>query len=99
MRPALIYAGPLRWDLQSARVAGESPRLCASSTGESKASRRAALSSDLERLTLRQAEIFFGERGRELQLAQRSLNNSSAGVITAGDRPHEESGRNSPEGG
>jgi hypothetical protein len=57
------------------------------------------LSSDLERLTLRQAEIFFGERGRELQLAQRSLNNSSAGVITAGERPHEESGRNSPEGG
>ena len=59
----------------------------------------APLNSDLERVTLRQAEIFFGERGRELQLAQRSLNNSSAGVITAGERPHEESGRNSPEGG
>jgi hypothetical protein len=33
--PAFRYAGPLPCDLQSASVAGERPRLCASSSGES----------------------------------------------------------------
>jgi len=33
----------------------------------------ASFNSDLAQLTLRQAEIFFASRNRELQLAQRAL--------------------------
>jgi len=38
--PAFKYAGPFPCDLQSASVAGERSKLCASSSGESKLPRR-----------------------------------------------------------
>lgn len=43
----------------------------------------APLSSDLERLTLRQAEIFFAERNRELQFARRAVEGAEADIPAA----------------
>ena len=63
--------------------------LSAAAAGAEPAPSAASLNSGLERLTLRQAEIFFGERSRELQLTQRALESHRAAVITAGERPHE----------
>lgn len=42
----------------------------------------------LEKLTLRQAEMFFSERNRELQLAQRAVEGAEADVLTASARPN-----------
>ena len=63
--------------------------LSAAAAGAEPAPGLASLNSDLERLTLRQAEIFFGERNRELQLAKRAPESPGADVITADERPHE----------
>ena len=63
--------------------------LSAAAAGAEPAPGVASLNSDLEQLTLRQAEIFFVERNRELQLARRAVESSKADVITAGERPHE----------
>jgi hypothetical protein len=46
--PTFRYAGPLPCDLQSARVADERPRLCASSSGESKLPIRLSTGSLIE---------------------------------------------------
>ena len=45
-------------------------------------------SSDLAQLTLRQAEIFFVERNRELLAGQRLVEGAEADRITAGQRPN-----------
>lgn len=62
--------------------------LSAAGAGAEPAPGAASLNSGLERLTLRQAEI-FSERSRELPLAQRALQSPAADVITAGERPRE----------
>jgi cobalt-zinc-cadmium efflux system outer membrane protein len=46
------------------------------------------LSSDLEQLTLRQAEIFFAARNREIQLGRRLLDGAEADRLTAAARPN-----------
>lgn len=56
--------------------------------GAEPAPARASLSSDLERLTLRQAEIFFAARNRELRLAQQMLQGAEADRISASARPN-----------
>lgn len=48
----------------------------------------ASSSSDLTQLTLRQAEIFFAERNRELQAGQRLVEGAEADRIVAGQRPN-----------
>ncbi len=63
--------------------------LSAAAAGAEPVPGAAPLNSDLEQLTLHQAEIFFVERNRELQLARRAVECSGADVITAGERPHE----------
>lgn len=51
--------------------------LSAAAAGAEPAPGLASLNSDLGQLTLRQAEIFFGDRSRELQPAQRANINAS----------------------
>ncbi len=48
----------------------------------------ATLNSDLTQLTLRQAEIFFGGRNRELQAGQRLIEGAEADRLTASQRPN-----------
>ena len=48
----------------------------------------ASLNSDLAQLTLRQAEIFFVERNRELQAGQRLVEGAEADRIAAAQRPN-----------
>jgi cobalt-zinc-cadmium efflux system outer membrane protein len=48
----------------------------------------ASLNSDLTQLTLRQAEIFFVERNRELQAGQRLVEGAEADRIAAAQRPN-----------
>ena len=48
----------------------------------------ASLNSDLVQLTLRQAEIFFVERNRELQAGQRLVEGAEADRISAAQRPN-----------
>lgn len=48
----------------------------------------ASLNSDLTQLTLRQAEIFFVERNRELQAGQRLVEGAQADRLAAGARPN-----------
>lgn len=45
-------------------------------------------SSDLDQLTLHQAEIYFAARNRELQLAGRAVEGAEADVLSAGARPN-----------
>ena len=49
---------------------------------------QAPLSSDLEQLTLRQAEIFFAARNRELQFGRRLVEGAEADRLTASARPN-----------
>lgn len=62
--------------------------LCAVAAGAEPAQSLASSSSDLTQLTLRQAEIFFGERNRELQAGQRLVEGAQADRLTAGQRPN-----------
>ncbi len=48
----------------------------------------ASLNSDLAQLTLRQAEIFFAARNRELQAGQRLVEGAQADRVTAAQRPN-----------
>ncbi len=48
----------------------------------------ASSSSDLAQLTLRQAEIFFAARNRELQAGQRLVEGAQADRLTAAQRPN-----------
>jgi cobalt-zinc-cadmium efflux system outer membrane protein len=48
----------------------------------------ASLNSDLARLTLRQAEIFFVERNREVQAGQRLVEGAQADRLSAAARPN-----------
>jgi len=48
----------------------------------------AASNPALEQLTLRQAETFFIERNRELQLAKRAVEGAEADILTAGAPPN-----------
>jgi len=48
----------------------------------------ALLSSDLEQLTLRQAEIFFAASNREVQLGRRLVDGAEADRLAAGARPN-----------
>jgi cobalt-zinc-cadmium efflux system outer membrane protein len=48
----------------------------------------ASLHSDLAQLTLRQAEVFFVARNRELQLGQRLVEGAEADRMTAAQRPN-----------
>jgi hypothetical protein len=61
--------------------------LSAAAAGAEPAAGQASLSSDLGQLTLRQAEIFFGECSRALELAQRALENHDADTMIACKRP------------
>jgi hypothetical protein len=63
--------------------------LSAAAAGAEPAPSVASLNSDLEQLTLRQAEIFFAEHSRELRLAQRARESPGTDVIAAGERLHE----------
>ena len=49
---------------------------------------QASLSSDLEQLTLRQAEIFFAARNRELQFGRRLVEGAEADRLSASARPN-----------
>jgi cobalt-zinc-cadmium efflux system outer membrane protein len=46
------------------------------------------LNSDLAQLTLRQAEVFFAARNRDLQLGQRLVEGAEADRVTAAQRPN-----------
>ena len=48
----------------------------------------ASLNSDLAQLTLRQAEVFFNARNRELQIGQRLVEGAEADRVTAAQRPN-----------
>lgn len=58
--------------------------LSAAAAGAEPAAGQASLSSDLGQLTLRQAEIFFGECGRSLELVQWTPENHDADVMIVG---------------
>ncbi len=63
--------------------------MCAAAAGaEPAVAGTAPLSSDLERLTLRQAEIFFAVRNREVQLGRRLVDGAEADRLSAGARPN-----------
>jgi outer membrane protein, heavy metal efflux system len=62
--------------------------LNATAAGAEPAPGAASLNSDLEQLTLRQAEIFFAARNREVQLGQRLVEGAEADRISAGQRPN-----------
>ncbi len=48
----------------------------------------ASLNSDLGQLTLRQAEVFFAARNRELQIGQRLVEGAEADRLSAAQRPN-----------
>src|SRR5471030_1424203 len=48
----------------------------------------ASLNSDLGQLTLRQAEVFFAARNRELQAGQRLVEGAEADRLSAAQRPN-----------
>ena len=56
--------------------------------GAEPAAGSASLSSDLGQLTLRQAEIFFAARNRELQFGRRLVEGAEADRVSAGQRPN-----------
>ncbi len=62
--------------------------LSAVAAGADPAPGAALFNSDLERLTLRQAEIFFAARNRELQLGQRLVEGAQADRLSAAARPN-----------
>ena len=62
--------------------------LSAVAAGAEPAPSLASLNSDLARLTLRQAEIFFAARNRELQLGQRLVEGAEADRLSAAQRPN-----------
>ena len=57
-------------------------------TGAEPAPGAASLNSDLEQLTLRQAEIFFAARNREIQFGQRLVEGAQADRLSAAARPN-----------
>ena len=62
--------------------------LCAAAAAAESVPVRSSALPALERLTLRQAEILFGERNRELQLAQRAVEGAEADVLSASAPPN-----------
>ena len=62
--------------------------LNAAAIGAEPAPGAASLNSDLEQLTLRQAEIFFAARNREIQLGQRLVEGAQADRLSAAARPN-----------
>ena len=62
--------------------------LSAVAAGAEPAPSLASLNSDLARLTLRQAEIFFAARNRELQIGQRLVEGAEADRLSAAQRPN-----------
>lgn len=62
--------------------------LSAAVAGAQPASSPASLNSDLEQLTLRQAEIFFAGRNREIQFGQRLVEGAQADRLSAAARPN-----------
>lgn len=56
--------------------------------GAEPAAKPVSLSSDLGQLTLRQAEIFFAARNRELQFGRRLVEGAEADRLSAGQRPN-----------
>jgi cobalt-zinc-cadmium efflux system outer membrane protein len=62
--------------------------LSAAAAGAEPAPSLASLNSDLAQLTLRQAEIFFASRNREVQLGQRLIEGAQADRLTAAARPN-----------
>lgn len=56
--------------------------------GAEPAAGQTSLSSDLGQLTLRQAEIFFAARNREIQFGRRLVDGAEADRLTAGARPN-----------
>lgn len=62
--------------------------LSAVAAGAEPAPGLASLNSDLGQLTLRQAEVFFAVRNRELQLGQRLVEGAEADRLSAAQRPN-----------
>ena len=62
--------------------------LSAAAAGAQPASSLASFNSDLEQLTLRQAEIFFAGRNREIQFGQRLVEGAQADRLSAAARPN-----------
>ena len=62
--------------------------LSAVAAGTDPAPGAAPLNSSLEQLTLRQAEIFFAARNREVQLGQRLVEGAQADRLSAAQRPN-----------
>src|SRR5476649_96397 len=62
--------------------------LCAAAAGAEPAAGPASLSSDLEQLTLRQAEIFFAARNREILSGRRLVEGAEADRVSAAQRPN-----------
>jgi cobalt-zinc-cadmium efflux system outer membrane protein len=62
--------------------------LSAVAAGAEPAPGLASLHSDLAQLTLRQAEVFFAVRNRELQAGQRLVEGAEADRVTAAQRPN-----------
>jgi outer membrane protein, heavy metal efflux system len=62
--------------------------LSAAAAGAEPAPSSASLNSDLEQLTLRQAEIFFADRNREIQFGQRQVEGAQADRLSAAARPN-----------
>ena len=62
--------------------------LSVAAVGAQPAADTASLSSDLGQLTLRQAEIFFATRNREVQLGRRIVEGAEADRVTASARPN-----------
>jgi cobalt-zinc-cadmium efflux system outer membrane protein len=60
----------------------------AAAAAESTTPGAAPSSSDLQQLTLHQAEIFFAERNRELQIAKRTVEGAEADILSAGAPPN-----------
>jgi cobalt-zinc-cadmium efflux system outer membrane protein len=61
---------------------------CFAAAGAEPAAGPVPLSSDLGQLTLRQAEIFFAARNRELQFGRRLVEGAEADRLSAGQRPN-----------
>jgi len=62
--------------------------LCVAANGAEPLADSASLSSDLGQLTLRQAEIFFAARNREVQLGRRLVEGAEADRVSASARPN-----------